>query len=66
MFDRLIAPNAEPIGHIPPYKRFDPNHISRKTVLDYADIEALGSRGIDEGIYRYHPWNDTWVLKDGI
>lgn len=58
----MIARDAEPIGHRPPYKRVDLGaRKPRKAVITQADIDA-GER-VDEGLYEFDWWLGVWRLK---
>lgn len=62
----MIRGNIEPIGHVPPYKRIDPNHPGRKEVITLAEVIKGGGRGPDPAIYRWDVIREVYVLKDGV
>jgi hypothetical protein len=65
MFDRMITPDAEPIGHVSPYRRIDPSHPGRKRMITYLELMQSGDREPDAAIYRHDLLRDCWILKDG-
>lgn len=62
----MIRSDITPIGHIPPYKRIDPNHPGRRAVITTPELAQSGGREPDAAIYRYSHLTGSWHLKDGI
>lgn len=58
----MIAPDAEPIEHRPPYKRIDLARRKRKAVITRADVIA-GDMVPDPALYDYNHAYDIWTLK---
>jgi hypothetical protein len=62
----MIPRNAVPIGHISPYRRIDPAHPGRKTVITLFELFRDGGRAPDAAIYSYDLLREVWTLKDGV
>jgi hypothetical protein len=61
-----IPANIEPIAHISPYRRIDPEHPSRKRIITFDEWTASGAtREPDPAIYSYDARSRRWVLKEG-
>jgi hypothetical protein len=61
----MIAPDAKPRRHDPPYKRIDIAHIGRKAVITAEELAQSGGREPDPAAYRYDAVLRTYLLKDG-
>jgi hypothetical protein len=61
----MIARDAQPIGHVPPYKRIDIRHPGRKAVITRAEVEQGVCREPDAEAYYYDHPRDCWVLRGG-
>lgn len=63
----MIRANVDPVGHIPPRRRFDPSHPGRKEFISYFEWKQSGAtRAPDPAIYEICINRDGWQLKDGI
>jgi hypothetical protein len=59
----MIARDAVPIGHRPPYKRIDLAHPNRKGAITLEDVQSGREREPDLAAYRFvHGFG--WVLKE--
>lgn len=59
----MIARDAEPIGHIPVYRRIDLSNPGRRAVITVQQVEATGGKGPDPALYNFDYYRDAWVLK---
>jgi hypothetical protein len=62
----MIPGDIKPIGHISPYRRFDPNHPGRKDVMTQAEVDANGGREPDPAIYVHQPMLGRYYLKESL
>lgn len=58
----MIAPNAEPIGHTPPYKRIDLARPKPKATITREDVIRTDIVP-DPALYDYCHIYDIWTLK---
>ena len=62
-----IPPNIEPIAHVSPYRRIDPEHPSRKRIITLDKwVASHAAREPDPALYSYDARNRRWVLKEGV
>jgi hypothetical protein len=61
-----LPPDAVPISHISPYKRIDPCHPGRKTVITMIEVMRNGGRPPDAALYQYDFLREVFTLKDGV
>jgi hypothetical protein len=62
-----IPPNIEPIAHISPYPRIDPEHSGRKRIITLDEWAASGTvRDPDSALYSSDARNRRWVLKEDV
>ena len=62
-----ISPNLEPIAHVLPYRRIDPEHPSRKRIITLEEwVASRARREPDPALYSYDARNRRWVLKGGV
>lgn len=60
----MIARDAKPIGHVPPYARIDTMHPGRKRVVTREEVENGLVREPDPEAYSYDGVG-IWTLKEG-
>jgi len=62
-----IPPNIEPIAHVSPYRRIDPEHPGRKRIITLEEwVASRAAREPDPALYSYDARNRRWVLKEGV
>ena len=62
-----IPRNIEPIAHVSPYRRIDPERPSRKQIITCDEWAASGAaRDPDPALYSYDARKRRWVLKEGV
>jgi hypothetical protein len=62
-----IPPNTEPITHISPYRRIDPERPGRKRIITFDEWAASGAtREPDPSFYSYDAPNRRWVLRETV
>ena len=63
-----IPKNTEPIAHVSPYRRIDPERPGRrKQIITRDEWAASGAaREPDPAFYSYDARNRRWVLKEGV
>lgn len=59
----MIARDAVPIGHRPPYKRIDLAHPNRKPAITLEDVHSGRAREPDLAAYTFI-YGFGWVLKE--
>ena len=63
----MIDPNVEAVSHRPAYRRIDPFHPGRKTVITEMELLNSGTRREpDAAIYQRDFLRCCWILKDGV
>ncbi len=58
----MIEPDADPIGHRPPYKRIDLGARRRKSIITKEDYDA--GEMPDEEFYWFDFGDQLWKLKE--
>ena len=62
-----IRQNIEPITHISPYRRIDPERPGRKAIITVDEWLASGAtREPDPAFYSYYTPSRRWVLKESV
>jgi hypothetical protein len=62
-----ISPHIEPIAHVSPYRRIDPERPGRKQIITRDEWAASGpAREPNPALYSYDARERRWVLKEGV